>query len=206
MFFRREKPIHEQLADEAGLDIDGSGDELALAPPEPSPEGPASVASLLFGPRVAEDLLVAHGIPRDREYDEVASAEAPELPGETLEFVALPDGSLFVDDELPEGALDPLAQALTVQAPYHAFALRKEGAIWTVAVRRVSVVEVPEEVPGDEVDMAVNEGERTVRVDGAELHGDIPSLENFAAQQSDSFVLRASRLDETLWEVTLLQL
>lgn len=205
-FFRREKPIHEQLADEAGLDIDGSGDELALAPPEPPPEGPVSVGSLLFGPRVAEDLLAAHGIPREREYDEVASAEAPELPGDTIEFVALPDGTLFVDDELPEGALDPLAEALTVPAPYHALALRKDGAIWTVAVRRVSVVEVPEEVPGDEVAIAVNEGERRVRVDGAELDGEIPSLEDFAAQQSDSFVLRASRLDETLWEVTLLPL
>ena len=92
-FFKREKPIHEQLADEAGLDIDGIGDELASAPAGPAPEGAVSVASMLFGPRVAEDLLAAHGVPRQREYDEVKSAEAPELPGDNLEFVALPDGT-----------------------------------------------------------------------------------------------------------------
>ena len=95
---------------------------------------------------------------------------------------------------------------LDVAEPYHAFAVRQEGAIWTIAVRRVSVVEVPEEIPGDEVDMAVNEGERAVRVDGTELDGEIPSLEDFATQQFGSFVLRASRLDETLWEVTVLPL
>lgn len=206
-FFRREKPIHEELAAEAGLDIDGSGDELASAPAGPPPrEGAVSVAALLFGPRVAEDLLAAHGFPRPREYDEVASAQAPELPGESLEFLALPDGSLFVDDELPEGALDPLADTLSVPPPYHAFAERQDGSIWTVAARRTSVVEVTEEVPGDEVDMAVNEDERSVHVDGAEFDGEIPSLEDFAAQQFGSFVLRASRLDETLWEVTVLPL
>jgi len=32
--FRRERPIHEQLADEAGLDIDGMDDELAVGFPE----------------------------------------------------------------------------------------------------------------------------------------------------------------------------
>jgi hypothetical protein len=34
----------------------------------------------------------------------------------------------------------------------------------------------------------------------------VPSLEEFAAQQFGSFVLRASRLDDTLWEVTVLPL
>ena len=43
-------------------------------------------------------------------------------------------------------------------------------------------------------------------VDEAESDGEIPSLEDFAAQQFGSFVLRASRLDETLWEVTVLPL
>ena len=130
----------------------------------------------------------------------------PQLPGDSLEFLALPDGSLFVDDELPDGALDPLADTLSVPPPYHAFAERQDGSIWTVAARRTSVVEVTEEVPGDEVDMAVNEDERSVHVDGAEFDGEIPSLEDFAAQQFGSFVLRASRLDETLWEVTVLPL
>ena len=69
---------------------------------------------------------------------------------------------------------------------------------------RVTVVEVPEDVPGDKVDVVVNpEGERTVRVDDVETKVAVPSLEQFAAQQFGSFVLRASRLDDTLWEVSL---
>ncbi len=137
----------------------------------------------------------------------MASAQAPALPGDSLEFLALPDGSLFVDDELPDGALDPLADALSVPPPYHAFAAAPGWLVWTVAARRTSVVEVPEEVPGDEVDIAVNEDERNVLVDGGGVRRRrFPSLEDFAAQQFGSFVLRASRLDETLWEVTVLPL
>ena len=37
-FFRRDRPIHEQLAEEAGLDIDGIDDELALGQQEPPPD------------------------------------------------------------------------------------------------------------------------------------------------------------------------
>ena len=71
---------------------------------------------------------------------------------------------------------------------------------------RVAVVEVPEHVDGDQVDLVVNDGERNVLVDEAESRAEIPSLEDYAAQQFGSFVLRASRLDETLWEVTVLPL
>ena len=68
------------------------------------------------------------------------------------------------------------------------------------------MVEVPEDVPGDEVELAVNEGTRTVVVDGEPSRAEIPSLETFAGGQFGSFVLHASRLDDTLWEVTVLPL
>ena len=194
--FRRERPIHEQLADEAGLDIDGMEDELAVAAGDPAPVTRAHLLS---------DFLAVHGIPRDREWDAVASAEAPGLPGEELEYVALEDGTLIVDDDLPDGALSPLADALEgqIRAPYHGWAFWQGDDVWTVAAKRVQVVEVPEDVPGDEVALSVNNGSRSVLVDGAESHAEIPSLETFAGQQYGSFVLHASRLDETLWEVTV---
>jgi hypothetical protein len=205
--FRRERPIHEQLAEEAGLDIDGVGDELALGGEEKEASG-ISVADLLVGPRVASDLLAVHGIPREREWDAVASAQAPDLPGDELEFVALPDGSLVVDDDLPDGALTPLADALDgqIRAPYHGYALRQEEDVWSVAARRTQIVELEDDVPGDEVDVAVNDGSRAVAIDGAESALSVPGLEAFAAQQYGSFVLHASRLDDTLWEVTVLPL
>ena len=197
--FRRERPIHEQLADEAGLDIDGMDDELAMAANDPA---------LVTRVHVPSDLLAVHGIPRDREWDAVASAEAPDLPGEELEYVALEDGTLIVDDDLPDGALSPLADALEgqIRAPYHGWAFWQGDDVWAVAAKRVQVVEVPEDVPGDEVSMSVNNGSRSVMVDGADSHAELPSLETFAGQQYGSFALHASRLDDTLWEVTVLPL
>ena len=122
--------------------------------------------------------------------------------------MALEDGTLIVDDDLPDDALSPLADALggQIRPPYHGYAFRQEEDVWTVAAKRVQIVEVPEDVPGDEVDMSVNNGSRTLVVDGAESRVEVPSLETFASQQFGSFVVHASRLDDTLWEVTVLPL
>ena len=194
-FFRREEPLHEKLAREGGLDFRRSVDEPD-GPPTIDPEHPLwRVAGI-------------HGIPRAREWDAVLTAVAPDLPGNEADFVALPDGTLYTDDDLPDGALAPLADAFDglLDAPYHAVALRQEEDVWSAAALRVDVVEVPEDVDGDQVDIVVTDDERRVLVDEAESRAEIPSLEDFAAQQFGSFVLRASRLDETLWEVTALPL
>ena len=193
--FRRGEPIHEKLAREGGLDLPRGVNEVAL-PPAIDPRHPLwQVAGI-------------HGIPRVREWDAVTSAEAPELPGDETDFVALADGTIFTDDDLPDEALTPLADALEglVEAPYHALALRQAANIWSVAAMRVTVVEVSEDIAGDKVELAVNEGERTIRVDDHETRADLPTLEAFASQQFGSFVLRATRLDDTLWEVTVLPL
>ena len=206
-FFKRERPIHEQLAEEAGLDIDGLDDELARGAAEELPEG-SSLLKMLPGPSALSEILAVHGIPRDREWDAMASAEAPDLHGDKLEYVALEDGTLIVDEDFPEDALTPLADALEgqIRAPYHGYALRQEGDVWSVAAKRVQIVEIPEDVPGDEVEMTLHDGSQTVVVDGADSSAGIPSLEAFASQQFGSFVLHASRLDDTLWEVTVLPL
>ena len=194
-FFRREEPLHEKLAREGGLDFPRGVDEPD-GPPTIDPEHPLwRIAGI-------------HGIPRAREWDAVLTAVAPELPGDETDFVALPDGTLYTEHDLPDGALAPIADAFEglLDAPYHAVALRQEEDVWSAAALRVDVVEVPEEVDGDQVDIVVNDGERRVLVDETASGADIPSLEDFAAQQFGSFVLRASRLDETLWEVTALPL
>ena len=177
-------------------------------PPPGQPTRSISAADLIMGPRLSADLLAVHGIPRAREWDAVATASAPGLPGDKLEFVALEDGTLVVDDELPDDALSPLADVLDggLPAPYHAFAFRQSEDIWSVAALRVDVVEVPEEVGGDRIDLVVNDDERMTLVDDAESPVDVPTLEQFASQQFGSFVLRASRLDDLLWEVTVLPL
>jgi hypothetical protein len=192
-FFRRERPIHQQLAKEGGLDY--ARDLADLSRREP------------IDPRHPFWQVVGiHGIPREREWDAVASAEAPGLPGDNVEFVALPDGSLVVDEDVPDGTLVPLADALSLPAPYHAFGLRQDADVWSVAAKRVQVAEVPEHVDGDEIQLVVTDETRTLVVDDMPSSASIPSLEAFAAEQFGSFVLRASRLDDLLWEVTVIPL
>ena len=191
--FRRDKPIHQQLAKEGGLDF--ARDISDLTPREPvDPRHPFW------------QVVGIHGIPREREWDAVASAEAPGLPGDEIDFVVLVDGSLVVDQDVPDGTVAPLADALSLPAPYHAFGLRQDADVWSVAAKRVQVVEVPEEVRGDEVQLVVTDETRTLLVDDAASQASIPSLEALAAEQYGSFVVHASRLDDTLWEVTVLPL
>ena len=192
-FFRRERSIHQQLAREGALDY--ARDLADLSPREP------------IDPRHPFWQVVGiHGIPREREWDAVASAEAPGLPGDEVEFVVLPDGSLVVDEDVPDGTLAPLADALSLPAPYHAFGLRQDADVWSVAAKRVQVAEVPEHVEGDEIQLVVTDETRTLVVDDMPSSASIPSLEAFAAEQFGSFVLRASRLDDLLWEVTVIPL
>jgi hypothetical protein len=205
-FFRRERPIHEQLAEEGGLDLEGGAreDEVELEPLE-EPRGAVSVARTLLGPQIAEDLLASHGVPRAREWDAIATAQAPDLPGDMIEFVVLEDGTLVVDLDLPGDALKPLADALeaTINPPYRAVARRREGDVWSATAMRVDVVAVPQDLPGDEVVIAVHAGEVRIVIDGEEFDGEIPALESFGRERFESFVLTASRLDEQLWEVTV---
>src|SRR5687767_12841291 len=78
-------------------------------------------------------LVAIHGVPRGRTWDAVASAHAPGLPGETATFVVLADGTIVVEDDLPDGALESLVEALerSVRPPYRAAAMRHEGDVWT---------------------------------------------------------------------------
>jgi len=46
-------------------------------------------------------------------WDVVTSAHAPDLPGDTFSFVALEDGTLVVDDDVPDGSATPLDSRLT---------------------------------------------------------------------------------------------
>jgi hypothetical protein len=185
MFWRRRrKPLHEQLAKGTGL-LDWEPKHIPAIPPS-------------FG----GTLDVLHG-GRPREWDAVATAEAPELQVDELEFTTLPDGTVLVADELPDGALTPLADAVeqSLAPPYRATAVRRDGDLWGVAANRIEVAEVPEDVPGDTVSLAVQDGERTLLVDDGAAWESIPTLEALGAGRHEDFVLHAERLDGDLWAV-----
>lgn len=146
-----------------------------------------------------------HGVHRPRRWDAVVSAEAAELSGEALTFTVLPDGTLLADvDDLPDGALAPLADAVEaeLEPPYRAEAVRHD-TVWAVAAKRIEVVEVDEEVDGDEIELSRRAGERMLLVDGRPAFGSLRALERLAGERFDDYVVRATRLDENLWEVAV---
>ena len=182
VMFRRE-PLHERLAREAGMG----------AQPEPPPHD--------VRPRWGT--VAIHGLHRLREWDAVGTVVLPELGGDEFEFVTLPDRTVVVEEEIPDDALSALTGALeaSIEPPYRAQAVRREGGVWAVAGRAIDVAEV-RGLEGDEFELAMQNGHRTLVVDGEQAFGIVPALEAFGAGL-EAYVVRASRLDGYLFEIEL---
>ena len=164
--FGRREPLHERLAREGGL-----------VPPDPRP---------------AWQEVGVHGLQRLREWDATVKAEAPDVTGDAARFVALPDGTLLVE-EGPDESLEPLAAAVEqrLKPPYRARAARQSETLWAVQARRIRVVELPNAPAGETLELTP-EG---LLVDGERAFGSAPELEGMGD------VVRAERLDGDLWEV-----
>jgi len=139
-----------------------------------------------------------HGVARPREWDAVVVAEA-ELEGDAAAFVALPDGTLVVED----GPADPSALAAAVERslapPYRAEAVRRGARTWAAAARAIRVVELPG-VAGDEIRLASTPAGRQLQIDGLPEFGGVAALERLL---DGDCVVSASRLTGELWEVRL---
>ena len=167
---RRRKPLHERLAEAGGL-------------VERQPRA-----------RPSWDEAGIHGIARPRRWDAVVTVEAAGLDGEERDFVLLGDGTL-----LGEETDTPLAEAVALEPPFRAQAVRRHGDLWAVAATRIAVVELGDDPGGDVLEFAVHRGERTLLVDGARGFGTVPELERILAGDG---AVHAERLDGNLWEVT----
>jgi len=187
--FRRRQPLHRRLAREADISLDGTTPGLAAQPPG------------WDGEQRGEPGI--HGVPRPRRWDAVASARAPGIRGATVHFVALPDGTLVVDEDVPDDALAPLADAVEalLAPPYRAEAVRRDGEAWGVAASRIEVVQAPE-LHGDEAELAVTSAGWTLHVDGRATLQRAPALERVGETLGREYVVRATRLDDDLWEVS----
>ena len=181
-FWRRQKPLHEQLAE---------GTELLSWEARDEPASPSFSGTL--------DVL--HG-GRPKRWDAVVTAAAPLLTGDAVHFVALPDGSLIVDERVAGGSLDPLAEALEqrLRPPYRAEGVRRD-ALWVVAANAIEVLELGEDVGGDMLELAQRGGERHLTVDGAPSLAALPALETYAGARHTDYVARAERIDGNVWEV-----
>ena len=200
MFWRRRETLNEKLLREAGLDRADVGSEQPPAPlvPEPKHPGPPR-----FGmPHTFEEVTVT-GLQRFREWDATTTTEAAGLEGDEVSFVALPDGSLVVDEEVGDESLAPLADAIEAQLrpPYRARGVRRDGAVWAVAANAIEIADLGPEVEGEEIELVSRAGEKTLTVDGARVFGGVPLLERLAESRSADYVVHASRVDGNLWEV-----
>jgi hypothetical protein len=183
-FRRRREPLHERLAREAGVPLEWESRYEPMRPPGIPESG-------------------ITGNQRFREWDASAVAEAPELAGDEVEFVVLPDGSVLVDDEVGDAPLGPLADGIeeTLPPPYRANGVRRTESTWAVGARKIEVIELRPDVEGDKIELTSHGDEQTLTVDGGRAFGRIPQLEAVGEARAQDYILRAERLDGALWEV-----
>ena len=184
--FRRREPLHERLLREAGLG--DTGDTAARAEPvEPRP--PTLEAGM-------------HGLQRPRAWDATVTAEADGIDGDEATFVALPDGTLLVEQG-PDASLEQLATAVEqeLRPPYRARAVRRGETLWAVQARRIEVLELRDAPGGDTLAVTHTADGTTFEIDDARTFGSIPALEERGAREGREYTVRAERLDGDLWEV-----
>ena len=123
-----------------------------------------------------------------------------------MHFVAFVDGeerTLIVDEDEPDGSVAPLADAIeaALELPYRAEGRRQSGDVWSVGAVRVDVVELPEDVAGDSIELTSVGGTRELTVDGNASTAELPLLDEIGARRGSDYVLRAERLTSTTWVV-----
>ena len=179
--FRQRESLHERLAREGGLEAPGE------APVDPRP------ALLETG---------IHGLQRPRDWDVTVAVDAPDVEGDAVRFVTLPDGSVLVEDG-SDSSLDPLASAVEqeLKPPYRARAARQSETLWAVQARRIEVLRIPDGPEGDEIELSHTADGTTYAVDDARQFGTVPVLEERGAREGAAYTVHAERLDGELWEI-----
>jgi len=146
------------------------------------------------------------GVGPGRTWDAVVAAHAPALTGDSTTFVALDDGTLVVNEDLPDGALGPIADAIEemVGPPYRAAAARGEGDLWNAVAESVRIVELTD-VGSDEVELSVVDGERTLTLGDEQSDRALPALDALAAEH-DAVAIHGERVDGDLFAVDVFPL
>jgi hypothetical protein len=146
-----------------------------------------------------------HGLHRQREWDAVGSVAGPGAPGDETSLVALADGRTLLEEGAPADA-DLLASALRLERPFRARAVHREDGVWAVAGRRIEVVSLARPTAGTAVEVVWDGVELVTTVDGASAAERFPELEQLGASRFETYVVRAVRVTDGLWEVSVLPL
>jgi hypothetical protein len=142
-----------------------------------------------------------HGVPRARRWDAVTTVDAPEVEGDEVKFVVVPDGSLIVDEETGDVNLGSFADAVEreLAPPYRAHGVRQTASIWAVSAQKIRVARF--EASGDRIELTQTDDGKTLTVDGQREFGTIRELEELGEAAGNQYAVEAERLDADLWEV-----
>ena len=149
------------------------------------------------------------GLARQREWDAVATVEAPGQLGDELELVVLPDGRALV--EAGPAGLDatPFTDAVagSLSPPYRAVAVRRDR-VWAVGACAIEVAELHPDPAGDDLELAWDGSSHQLVVDGMPVGvaGAVALERLAAARERGSYAAHAHRLERDLWEVLVLPL
>lgn len=198
-FFRRGETLNERLLREAELQEQQADPAANAGPPEPLDPVVAFRRQFDSG---AGALAGAGLPPRARHWDTFVTAEAPDVEGNDVDFVVLPDGTILVEEEEGDAALEPLANAVEtkISPPYRAKAVKQTDRIWAVSAMQIQVARFEQD--GDTIELTQTGDGRALRVDGMPSFGGLPELERIGeAQAGAAYAVHAERLDGDLWEV-----
>ena len=119
-----------------------------------------------------------------------------------VRFVALPDGTLLVEDgPTARSSRSPprVEQAARAAVPR---ARRAPGeTLWAVQATRIEVIELPDAPDGDAIDLTHTADGSTLAVDGSRVFGSLPALEERGEREGREYAVHAERLDGDLWEI-----
>ena len=198
-FFRRGETLNERLLREGELEEQQADPQTNAGPPEPLDPVVAFRRQFDSG---AGALAGAGLPPRARHWDTFVTAEAPDVEGKEVDFVALPDGTILVEEEEGDAALEPLANTVEtkIPPPYRAKAVKQTDRIWAVSAMQIQVARFEQD--GNTIELTQTGDGRALRVDGMPSFGGAPELERIGeAQAGSAYAVHAERLDGDLWEV-----
>jgi hypothetical protein len=143
---------------------------------------------------------VTGGLRPSSPWDVVVSLDAPDLPGERIELFTLADGTLVLDATVPDGALDPLVEAVekAITPPYGAAGVRHDGDLWALAAWSVDLLELPGLPDGEELVVSRVDGRVEAAIDGVEVQPPATLLAVLRGQSGD-VALVAEPVDGDVW-------
>ena len=138
----------------------------------------------------------------------MATVDTPGMQGDKVELVALADGRLVVEEGYaadPEALAAGLAGSLA--RPFRASAVR-HADVWAVGGSTIEVVQLDPNPEGDDLELSWDGETLALAADGIPVDvGRAEALERVASErQSGPYAARARRLEDNLFELSVLPL